>query len=189
MNRRLCFVSLFVFFLVPSFAQEMPAPVDIQYQLLIKILTFDRNLHSRVGDTLVIGILYQKQFRTSLNVKDELLEYYTESKIKGIDSIHLSCVPINFHSVTDLENHLDMRKVDLVYIAPLRGKEVAGVATACQVRKILTATGVPEYMDHGVVIAIDLQAENPQILINLDAAKKIGVEFNSQLLKLSKIVR
>ena len=185
------FVSLLILlslFSSVSLAQEMPVPVDIQYQLLLKILTFDRNLHSRTGDTLVIGIVHQKYFRTSLNVKEELMQIFDASDTPEIDSIPVACVPLPIQTLTGFDSLLAQTKIDIIYIAPLRGVDVSTLASICQSRNIVTFSGVPEYMDYGATIALDTQGDNPKILINLNAAKKIGVNFNSQLLKLSKII-
>ena len=54
--------------------------------------------------------------------------------------------------------------------------------------KIITLTGVPEYVNMGLAVGIDIRENRPQIVINMSAAKAEGADFSSQLLKLSKIV-
>ncbi|TAK54887.1 MAG: hypothetical protein EPO24_12760, partial [Bacteroidetes bacterium] len=85
-------------------AQEMPVPVDIQHRLLTKILTFDRNLKSRAGATLTVGILYQKYYRTSLNVENELISVCNESGIQEVETVPLSCVPLPIQSAAGLDS-------------------------------------------------------------------------------------
>jgi hypothetical protein len=166
----------------------MPIPVDIQFQLMKKILSYDRNLRSRCGDTLTICIVYQKRFRTSLNTKEELLRVVDEQPESKIETLPLVRVVYEINSVLELETILAKNNVDVVYLTPLRGIDIEKIASLCNTKNIFTFTGVPEYVGSGIISGIDIKGESPQILINLTSAKSAMVDFNSQLLKLSKIL-
>jgi iron complex outermembrane receptor protein len=55
-------------------------------------------------------------------------------------------------------------------------------------KKIMTLTGVPDYVELGLSVAIGIKGRKPQITINLPAAKAEGINFSSQLLKLAKVI-
>jgi hypothetical protein len=51
--------------------------------------------------------------------------------------------------------------------------------------KILTVTGVAEYIDQGIIAAFDLLDNKPKIRININNAKSSGIKISTELLKLS----
>jgi ABC-type uncharacterized transport system substrate-binding protein len=173
---------------VKNHAQEMPVPVEIQFPLMKKILSYDRNLRTRCGDSLIICIVYQKRFRTSLNTKEEFVRNVNEEYDAKIENIPIELFAYEINSTTEFESILSKNKVDVIYLAPLRGIDIEKIVSLCNANKILTFTGIPEYVASGIIAGVDIKGERPQILINLTSAKSATVDFNSQLLKLSKIL-
>ncbi len=78
--------------------------------------------------------------------------------------------------------------IDILYITPLRATGIKEIIRACGAGKILTLTGVPEYVTDGVAIGIGIKGEKPRILINITSAKNEGSDFSSQLLKLAMVI-
>ncbi len=169
-------------------AEEMEVPVDIQIPLFLKILTYDRNLKERVGDEIVLGIVYQEKFRKSLNVKTQLEKYLENSKEKQIDDVPFRYVLIDLSSLSMFKAILAKEKVDIVYIAPVRAVAVEALAADCRALGITSLTGVPAYCESGIAISISSKGESPKIIINLTGARSEGADFRSQLLKLAKII-
>jgi len=168
--------------------EEMEVPVEIQIPLFLKILTYDRNLKERVGDEIVLGIVYQEKFRKSLNVKTQLEKYLENSKERQIDDVPFRYVLINLSSLSMFKAILEKEKVDIVYIAPLRAVAVDALAADCRALGITSLTGVPAYCESGIAISISSKGESPKIIINLTGAQSEGADFSSQLLKLAKII-
>jgi hypothetical protein len=52
----------------------------------------------------------------------------------------------------------------------------------------MTFSGVPEYVEEGISVGIDVKNNKPLIVINIKSAKLEGIDFNSQLLKIAKIL-
>ena len=171
-----------------SSAQEMAVPVDIQVPLFLKILTFDRNLKERAGDEIVIAVVYQGKYRSSLNVKDEFVKLLQEAAVKNIDGIPIRCVPLDIGERTDPQNTIAEHNADLLYITPLRAVNTEAITAASRAKKKPTLTGVPDYVESGLAVGIGIKGDKPQIIINLPAAKAEGADFSSQLLKLAKIL-
>ena len=169
-------------------AQEMEIPVDAQVPLFLKILTFDRNLKNRVGDEIVLGVVYQEKFRTSLNVKDQVEQYLKGLPETRIDEVPLRWVCIPLGSPKDLKTTLEKEKVDIVYISPLRAVDVESLAAITRSLGIASMTGVPEYCRMGIAISIGSKGGSPLININLPAAQAEGIDFSSRLLKLAKVI-
>ncbi len=172
---------------VGSSAQEVAVPVQAQFPLFMKILTFDRNLKKRSKKEIVIGIVYQKKFRASLTVAEELEAAVAGSSVRSVAGIPVRCVPIDVGDADDLMEEVSRNGVNTLYVAPLRALSVKTVATVSRAKQIVTLTGVTEYVASGLSVGIGEKEGRPQILIGLSSAKAEGADFSSQLLKLARV--
>lgn len=169
-------------------AQEMPVPPPIQWVLFQKILSFERNLHPRADEDIVIGIVYQEEFRPSLEAKEQF--YAAVSARPKAKEIHFRCVALPVEKSLDLTGAMDQQPgIDLLYITPLREVDLKALAKISQAQQTITLTGVPEYVDAGLAVGLGTKDNKPLILINLPAAKAEGADFTAQLLKVAKVTR
>lgn len=165
-------------------AQEMPVPVEVQVPLLLKLLHFERQLQSRAADdTLVIGIIYQQRFRTSFEVKDGFVAAVGAAAGEG----PLRCVPLDLDRQKDLPGALAASQARILYLCPLRAADLKGIIRIAREHRVLTLTGVPEYLGAGVAVGIDSKGQKPLILVSLPAAKAAGADFSSRLLSLKMV--
>jgi hypothetical protein len=187
--RRLVLTTFLLFFLArPLSAQEMVVPVKLQIVLLLKTLNYDRNLKQRVNDGLVIAVCYEQGYERSVKVKDELLSVVKASSLDEFGEVPLRFVPIDVQR-TPFADSLSVKKVDVLYVAPLHKVSIDTITTVSRTNKITTLTGIPDYVDLGLSVGIGLQEEKPKIIVNLPAAEAEGADFSSQLLKLAKIIQ
>lgn len=173
---------------VAAHAQEMPVPAPMQASLFTKILTFDRNLKARAGRELRIGVLYQKKVRSSLEAQEEFLRAMCGDPGRRIDGLPLNCVAIEWTSASEVEATLLRKGIRVLYVAPLRAVAIEEIVAISRAHKITTLTGVPEFVEKGIALGLMLRAERPLILVHLAAARAEGADFNSQLLKLARVV-
>jgi hypothetical protein len=170
-------------------AQEMAVPVDVQIPLLYKILTFDRRLGARAtGEDIVIAILYQETFRTSVTARNQVQETARKIGAASILGHQVLWVSLELGEVADLGAALIKYRVDVIYVAPIRGVGLDRITTAARGKQVTSFTGVPEFVDRGIAVGIGLQRERAQILINLVAARAEGAEFGAQLLNLARVI-
>ena len=168
------------------YAQQNSVPIDVQSPLLIKIISFNRNISQLNSPTFVIGVVYQSHNRYSKNIKEELEDFNNNSPAtignKKVVFVYLDIDRDNIRSL------LSYTQVHALYITPLRAYDIDDILDATRELKILTLTGVESYVEKGVSVGIGQRSDKPIILINLNACKSEGVNFSSQLLKLSTIV-
>ncbi len=165
----------------------MAVSPDVQYSLFARILTFDRALQRTGRDTIVIGVLYQEGVKISLQAKDDFLAAVAQSNIKEILGRQIECVPVAANGLL-LPAEADSVGVDVLYVTPVRAYDIALLADHMADAKILTMTGVPEYVEEGIAIGIGSRGDKPEILINLEEAKNQGADLSAQLLHLATIV-
>lgn len=182
------FILLFILCMTGSIAaQDISVPVEVQYPLLLKVLTFDRNLKNRIGKEIVIGIVFQSNFKASYQLKDRLERVIQNSPIKTVEDIPIKLVAIDLDK-TSLAEMIKQHSVDVLYVSPLRAYAIDQINNISRKQKILTTTGVPDYVEAGIAVGVGLKGTKPQLMINLPAAKDEGCDFSSQLLKLAKVI-
>jgi hypothetical protein len=172
-----------------SAAQEMALDTAVQYRIFMKILKYDKNLTAKIGSELVIGLLFQSGFRSSYLAKENFFKAMTDSPIKQFESRPIRCAVMDLDKEIRLEESISRFHVDVLYIAPLRAYDLASLLSIAQSLKLITLTGVPEYVGQGVAVGLQLKGDKPEILIYLAAAKAEGADFSSNLLKLARIIR
>ena len=170
-------------------AQEVAVPVDLQVPLLLKVLGFDRKLTSGTEQELVIGVLVQAKYRTSVNVAEEVRESVKRLPGGTIAGRRVRSVGIDLDETPNLAATLGRLQVGVLYVSPLRAADLQAVMGACRSAGITTVTGVPEYVETGISIGIGSKGERPEIVINLAASRAEGADLNAQLLKLARIVK
>lgn len=169
-------------------AQERVAPIEIQHALFVKILALDRDLTARVGEELVIGVVYQPEIRASWAAKDDFMRAMAMSSVHRIRGIPVRGVPVEIGSLEDLARDVERHRIDVLYVGPMHALDVSRIAALARALDINTLTGIPAYVGSGLAVGICLQGKKPEILINLEAARAEGARFNAQLLRLARVV-
>jgi hypothetical protein len=168
-------------------AQGMEVPATVQIPLMYKILSFDRNFLSRVGDEVVIGILYQEGYRGSVVAREQVEEALSSTETLLAGRI-VRWVAIKLDDGGTLAAALRHREIDVLYVGPLRGIRLEELLSITRAAHVTTFTGVPDYVERGLSVGIGLNQERPQIVINLAAARAEGSDFNAQLLRVSRVI-
>jgi hypothetical protein len=163
-------------------AQDMDIPVQMQVALFLKVITFDRNLVIPPATEIVVAVVYQSGYRTSVNAKNVAMTALqatgNQRKVRAI-AIDLDREPL----AAALMRYMP----SVLYVAPLRAVEISDLATTARNAGITTVTGVPQYIALGLAVSVRLQGERPKLVINAEAAKLEGADFSAELLKLAQI--
>jgi hypothetical protein len=170
-------------------AQEMDVPVAIQVSILLKVISFDRQLHVRAPREMVVGVVFQSGSRTSVNAKDEVMQVMQAlQSAKGtVDGLPIRAVAIDL----DKENLAELsrsRVMTHLYVTPLRAMDVRTIAALAREMHLATMTGVARYLVDGLGLGVGLRAGRPRILVNLEASRLEGVELSAEVLKLAELV-
>jgi hypothetical protein len=164
-------------------------PPDVQYSFMTKILTYDRALKARAGDTITVGIVYQSNFAASRSTKDELVLAIEKSPVERIRGLPIAYVTIDASRGRLSADELARLGVTVLYVTPLSGIETESIAEICRASRVPSMTGVSEQVDAGVAVGILHDGSNRVFRVNLSEAKRQGADFSSQFLKLARIER
>jgi hypothetical protein len=176
--------------LTPTGIDNIPrVACDIQFDLTLKILTFDRNLRLRVGEELVIGIVYDNDSPASMQVKMEMERAIDDSAFKSVDRIPIRKTVLDISRSGNWTADLAKSGVDLVYLTPLREQALIRMLGICRKMKLTSVASLPDYPVRGATIGFGPPGGKPVIIINLRAAAAEGADFSSRLLTIAKVIR
>lgn len=188
-------VLSFSSFLYPSKAQEKLVRGEYrltpgrQFELLEKILAFERSWKARTGPELRVGLLYEKSFELSTWTRDDLVAAVSAGRV--VDGIPVRLIECPLEERATWEEALRQDKILFLYIAPLSPKTVKSrlpeILAVCRQAKVATVTGETAYLESGVAVGLGLQDNAPHIFINLKAAREQGLDFSSRLLRITSI--
>ena len=151
--------------------------------------TYDRELAKRVGDDLKVAVLFSSADPDSVRAKDESLLILETLSSKTVKTIPIRFTSVDFTSPEALSQTVERDGIDVLYVAPGLSARIAEIVRVSQQRQIVTAAGVPGYVDQGLAVGIGLRQDKPQILINLDASKQQGSVFDASLLRIATVAQ
>jgi hypothetical protein len=169
-------------------AAEMLVPAETQVPLLLKILTYDRNLAQKSGSELVVGVIFNSSNRASSGAADKVgtaLYGMTGRTVKGRP---LRWFAVEYTNVNDLESAVRSKGIGVFYLAPGNDVHVPDILALCRRLGVTSMTGVPEYVREGVSVGVGYAQDRPQILINLSSARAERSDFDASLLRIATIV-
>ncbi|HWX24630.1 MAG TPA: YfiR family protein [Vicinamibacteria bacterium] len=177
-------------FVLPSaaFPQETPVSVEDQIILILKILTYDRQLEFKAGKELTIGVVYNPSEPASVKASQEASEVLTRYGTKSVKGLPIRHYLVEYTSPTSLDTVLKGRAIGVFYVCPgTRGLD--HLLKTSESHQITTTTGVRSFVSQGIAVGVASNGEKPLIFINLPSAKAEGVEFDASLLRIATIVR
>jgi hypothetical protein len=168
-------------------AQMSAVPADIQAELLAKLEGYDRGFAARAGDAARILLVVKPGSTRSQTSAEEM-----RSALARIDRIgglpHQETI-VPYPGAQALAQRCKAEKVAVVYFTPGFDDEVAALRVALADDNVLSLGAVSDYVQKGIVLGFALESGKPKILINLDQARRQGVNFSSDVLRLMTVYR
>ena len=171
----------------PLYSQEVPVPVRIQYPLLLKILSFDKNLTQRLDKEIIIVVIFQSKNKFSNEINNNFRRSAEESTIKAVRNfpVRLKFCDADSDSVLI---RIEAHKPTALVVNPMRAFNIRALAALCIRNNILSYSTTPDYLAAGIAVSVDNYRQKPRILINIKACRQQGTEFSSRLLRFAKVI-
>jgi hypothetical protein len=180
---------LLTFAALPVRAESMALPAELQVPLILKILTYDRQLEARGKTEVAIGIVFDPADSGSSKAAEQVSDTLFKFTGKTVKKLPLKYYLVEFTNAAELQAAIKKRGINVLYLCPGIAKSVQSVTKISQAEGITTATGVPEYVHRGVAVGIGVFQDKPQIFINLPSSKSEGSEFDASLLQIATVLR
>ena len=168
-----------------SRADEVAVPTRLQAELLARVAGYDRNLPARAGDRVRV-ILFAKpadsestrivaQMKSSLGEIDRIADLpHEEAIIPYVDG----------HNVAD---ECRLRRAAIVYFGPGFERDIESIRAALVGADVLSVSAVAGDVARGIVLGFDLVSSRPKLLVNLTQARRQGVAFRAEVLKMMRV--
>jgi hypothetical protein len=164
-------------------------PYDVQVPLVLKALTYDRNLKNRTSDTVRIAVLIPGKNGGRAAAAD------LAAALNNLPDRTVNGMPVVFREivVTDgagLEAALREARFVAAYVLPgFSPEELAQVRRICESRQILPVAAVAGEIERGMAFAVGAQGGRPQIVVDLSNSKACGSEFDLALLRVARVIQ
>lgn len=170
----------------PLVAQDMDVPVQVHVPILLKVISFDRQLRSRSAREVVVGVVMQGRNRASAVAGAAAAEIFATpgTTVDGLP-VRVVVVDLDHQSIRQV---LAQSSLTHLYVSPLRAIDISDLASRARAAGIVTMTGIPEYLERGLSVGVGLRGGRPRILVNVGASRAAGAEFSAELLKLADLV-
>lgn len=182
----LVFAGLVSAFFRPLPAQDMDVPMRVQMPILLKVISFDRQLHARAPRDVVVGVVMQGGNRTSMVAHNQAVEILA-AQGTAVDGIPVRVVTFDLdrQSIRDVFTN---NALTHLYVTPLRAVDIGELASQARAAHVTTMTGVTEHLRRGISIGVGLRAGRPKILVNVNASRAEGADLSAELLKLAELI-
>jgi hypothetical protein len=98
-------------------------------------------------------------------------------------------VSIDIGRTAGFRDVLMREHVKVLYIVPGPDIDIALITTASRVRKLLTFTGVPDYVEQGISIGIEEVYSKPRLIFNMNAIEAEGFDLSAKILRVTRLVK
>lgn len=185
-------VVLLLLAALPATAQAADIPTNVQTHLIARILTFDRNLKTRMqGATDVVIALFYKSGdagsqQTCDQLSSDLTGYAAQNNING-----MQVKVVEFAYDAGFEAKAAAAHAVVLYSCPgLEDKgTVDAISTSTRKHSWLSFAMREPAVRAGLSVGLVVDDGKPTILVNLDASRKEGADLDSQLLRVAKLLK
>jgi hypothetical protein len=169
-------------------AEVVVVPFDVQIPLLLKALTYDRNLKTRAGDQARIAVVVPP--KSGRNVTGELQASLDKLPGRTVNGLAVVFKEISATDEVALDDGLKDGQWAAVFVMPgFSRSELAKLRRICETRRVLPVGASIDDVEQGLAFGIGVDGNRPQLVVNLPASKACGSDFDLALLQLSKVLR
>jgi hypothetical protein len=167
-------------------AEDPAVPLQLQADLTAKLIEYAQAPSPQGLTTLRIGILVRNGSIESQHFGTEIKAIFGRmATIAGM--AHEESV-IAWSTAAAFAEEARRRQLFAVYVTPgLRG-EVPAIARALEGTPIISVAAIDTYVASGAILGFELVSGRPRMVLNLPQARKQGVAFRAQVMKLMRIV-
>lgn len=160
-------------------------PIELQVELLAKVLRYDRTFSARVGDEVRVLVVHAADAPESTRVGQELVAALRAMpRLGGVahrETLHA------FTTEAALAAVVKEQRIAVVVFAPGFAGKAARLKAVFDGCDCLTVGSTPDGIREGLVLGLDLVSGKPHMLFNLGQSRRQGLDFRAELLQLMTV--
>ena len=171
---------------VAATADEVTVPVNLQIELLGRIVRYERTYASEATPIAVL-VVSRTNAPECVRVSSQLTAELRRAGRIGGRALTVSTAA--YTTPAALRAQVGTSHARLVYLGAGLGRDVPAIATALAGAGVITVAAVGADVDRGAVVGFELVSSRPRIVINLTTARAQRLQFNAQFLRLARVVQ
>ncbi len=166
--------------------EETEVPVQLQVELLVKVAAHDSNLANRAGERVLAVVLAKAGNVESAQAASSVT---TALKRKTqVAGIPLVVEGAQFSKAADLVSLCKTKHVSIIYVTPgFTDEEIGAIGASLDGVDVLTASGVPRYIQNGIVLGFGMVSGRPKLLFAMGQARRQKVAIETAVLGLMDV--
>jgi hypothetical protein len=167
-------------------AEDPAIPLQLQAELTAKVLEYAQSPSAQGLTVMRIGILVRSGSVESQHFATELKA--TFGRMAAIAGLAHEETVITWSTPAAFAEEARRRGLFAVYLTPgLRG-EIEAVSHVLEGIQIISVAAVDSYVAGGAILGFELVSGRPRMVLNLPQARRQGVAFRAQVMKLMRVV-
>ena len=164
-------------------------PPEKQVVILARAISYDKQLRSRAGSGLVIGVLYKPGVAESESTATEVMRAFKSIEGIKVQELPLAAVKLPFTSKDALKAAIAAQGIDALYCCPSLDGDLAAIREISHQQHVLTLASRQAFIQAGLAIGVFSSDGKPMIMVNLPASREEGAELATELLRLATVIR
>jgi hypothetical protein len=169
-------------------ANTSSLPTKLEVGLLLKAIAYDNNFSSRYSGVISIVVVSRDGDEWSREAAARVINAIRKEEGFTIRDRSVSVTDLPMLNAGQLGGLLSKREIKVIYLCPHLEDLLSDILALADKHDAVTATGVRSYVVGGAAVAAVLHHGRPRMIVNIQGAKKQGVEFQSTFLKLAEVV-
>lgn len=172
---------------VPAHADDVSVPISLQVDLLGRVAAYEQRYSSQADSEAVVLIVVRRGHAESLRAAGQI-----EAGMRRSPTLGGRRVRTEHHSFTSaaaLRTAVDQSSAAIAYVTPGLGEQTGAIAQALDGAPVLSVSAIGADAERGIVLAFELVAARPTLVVNLRHARRQRVSFSSQFLRLARVIQ
>jgi len=172
---------------LPAAAQSVPA--DLETVILLRALSYDRNLKRRSGTAVKLGLVYAAGEQASEDCRARISAALRGLTTQTVQDLPITVTDIALRSTAQLESEVATKGLNLLYVCDGVGDRFDAITTLSRAKGVLTMCGSEALVRQGLALGVAPKGDTAKIVVNLRAARDEGADFDSRLLMMAEVVK
>lgn len=164
-------------------------PAVHQAAIFARVLAYDRALKARAGTDVRVGILFKPTDASSMASRDAMLTAFRDLQARTIQGLPLKVVDHPYRGNEELAAWMSSAGIETLYVTSGFDVELRTLQSLFMQARVVSISPVRKYVEGGLCVGIILKDNKPALLVNLSAARGLGMDLDPKVLQLAEVIR
>ncbi len=168
-------------------AQDV-VPGSRQASILTRALAYNKELKERAGEAIVLAVLYRPDNQDSETMSNDIFRAFQALESYSIRGLPFRVARLAYGGPGSLKAAIRDQGIDVLYVCSGFDSDVAALVSAARESKVLSMSGVADYVVRGLSLGVFVVDTKPTIYLNVAATQAEGAEFTPDFVKVTRVV-